>query len=414
MNPPAPPAPLQLLRALALTLVLAAASTAAAPAPCGAASSVTVLPLPSDALTPDAVFDAAAGRLHVVFGTAAKDAFYAFADAPFAQLSPPVKLNTAGLGVTTTMGERGPKLARSDADGALHAVYSDLWAPGVRTHARSVTRRDGGATWLTPLHNTPDDFFGADGLSVAAGGAGGAGKAQVVVTYHVNSSAVGPTNATSATWLFSQVSLDGGASWAAPQLVEIAGGAVPAVACSMCMTQPRFDAAGSLLIAFRSATADVREFYVVAGSALTNSFAPSKVNATPWAIDYCPMNGPTLSLLEAGKAAVDTVAYMQGDANNVFWSSSSSGYALRVPTPRSEANERYATAVASNAGDVLMVWQVGPMAVSGTATVKWACYATNGTLYERQGGVLGTSFAGTKATAVAVADAAFVVLTTAR
>lgn len=52
------------------------------------------------------------------------------------------------------------------------------------------------------------------------------------------------------------------------------------------------------------------------------------------------------------------------------------------------------------------------MAVSGTAQVNWALYDNDGTFTGQQG-ALGTSFAGTKATAWARGDALFV-MTTAR
>ena len=60
-----------------------------------------------------------------------------------------------------------------------------------------------------------------------------------------------------------------------------------------------------------------------------------------------------------------------------------------------------------------MVWQVGPMAVEGTAEVHWALYAGNGT-FGGAAGVLGTSSAGTKATAWLGAGGEFYVMTTAK
>ena len=60
------------------------------------------------------------------------------------------------------------------------------------------------------------------------------------------------TNATSATWLHTTYSLDGGATWSQPAVASIEGGA-PAVACSMCMTRAKFDEdTGKLSIVFRS------------------------------------------------------------------------------------------------------------------------------------------------------------------
>ena len=96
--------------ALASSLLYCAPVTAAAPAPCGSSSTVTVVHAPwSDCLTPDGFFDAARNRLHVVYGTATKDAIYSFSDASGASFSTPINLNDAGLSVTSTMGETRPQ-----------------------------------------------------------------------------------------------------------------------------------------------------------------------------------------------------------------------------------------------------------------------------------------------------------------
>ena len=261
-----------------------------------------------------------------------------------------------------------------------------------------------GATWTSPIQISPPAFFGIDGLGVGAGVSASEGD-QVVVSYHVNTT-MNP-NATSATWLFTQVSVDGGRTWNAPQLAAPTG--LSAVACSMCQTRPRF-ANGMLLIAFRSAVANVRDFYVLRGSALANAFTPTRINSDGWVLHECPMNGPELTLGDTTMVA----AFMTDDANHVYWSASASAagpFSGHVPTPAHEANERYPTAVSASNGDVLMVWNVGPMAVEGTALVKYACFA--GTAVT-QDVTIGTSFAGTKATAVVVGPGSFLLLTTAR
>jgi hypothetical protein len=106
---------------------------------------------------------------------------------------------------------------------------------------------------------------------------------------------------------------------------------------------------------------------------------------------------------------------MSGDSNNVFWSGFDPDAGVFTPpvgTPGGQgSNERYPTALQSS-GEVLMVWNVGPMAVEGTAEVKWALYAANGTDLAR--GSLGTSFAGTKATAWGDGGGRFNVMTTAK
>jgi len=379
--------------------------------PCGARSQVQVLRVDASWLTPDAVFDAARGRLHVVYGTPRKDAYYVWSDGSGA-FSPPTRLNTAGLGVTTTMGERGPKITLG-AGGRVVVVWADEWTgAGCRVYARSSVSADGGATWSPPASVAPG-LFGVDGLSVAAGAAGA--PPPVVATFHVNVSSGPPPGATSATYLHYALSRDGGATWDAPAVLAIDGGATPAVACSMCMTRPRFDAGtGELLVAYRAAIGNVRDHRVVrggggGGGAFANNFTTAVVNpADAWRIEYCPMNGPELSLAAPPGAAGATqlVAFMTGDANNVFFSSRAAGdgaFAGHVATPAREPNERYPTAVASAQGDTLFVWNVGPMAVEGSATVKWACYAP-GSAAAAQSGALGVAFAGTKATALDLGD----------
>ena len=387
-----------------------------APTQCGGATALQVLTVDETWLTPDVVFDAAASRLHVVYGTSDKDAYYV-QSLGGGGFSTPVKLNAAGLGVTTTMGERGPKIALA-ANNRLVVVWADLWTgPGCRVYARSVYSTDNGATWSAPVVVAPA-LFGIDGLSVAAGTYI---DNQVVATFHVNTSM--PTNASSATWLHYALSMDGGATWASPQVMSLDGGRTPAVACSMCMTRPRFDAdTGELLVAYRGAIDNVRDFRVVrAAGAEVNNFTTSVVNPRDkWVVKDCPMNGPelTLAVHDGAADATQVVAYMTGDANSVFFTTLAPGgggatWSAAVPTPFAEPNERYPTAVASRTGDVVMVWNVGPMAVSGDAAVKWACWA-QGNATATQSGVLGRSFAGTKATALALGgEGGLLIVTTA-
>ena len=139
-----------------------------APTQCGARSQLQILTVDPSWLSPDAVFDASIdGILHVVYGTADKNAYYTSSSGGV--WTAPIKLNTAGLGVTTTMGERGPKIVMGAA-GRLVVVWSDLWTgSGARTYARSSHSTDGGASWTSPVAITPEAMFGVDGLSVAAG-----------------------------------------------------------------------------------------------------------------------------------------------------------------------------------------------------------------------------------------------------
>jgi hypothetical protein len=89
------------------------------------------------------------------------------------------------------------------------------------------------------------------------------------------------------------------------------------------------------------------------------------------------------------------------------------GYRLHVGTPTGEEDALYPSAVANRNRDVLFVWQMGPMAVKGTATVKWARYDQDGRP-TGEAGMVGKSFAGTKATAFVGNDDNFYIVTTAQ
>ena len=123
------------------------------------------------------------------------------------------------------------------------------------------------------------------------------------------------------------------------------------------------------------------------------------------------MCGPELTLAPNGQSVCAFMA-----RNKVYWSIADvgmSGFRLHVGTPANETDEIYPTALANRKGEVLLVWQVGRMAVKGTATVKWARYARDGTP-TGETGVIGKSFAGTKATAFVGTDDRFYIVTTAQ
>lgn len=378
------------------------------PQPCGVNSSLQILTVDSSWLTPEAVFDSSTGRLHVVYGTTSKDAFYTSMMGDGTWTSS-IKLNTAGLQVTTTMGERGPKLAMSTSAGHLVVVWADLWTgAGCRVYARSVFSTDNGVTWSSPLIFAPN-LFGIDGLAVTAY------HQTVVATFHVNISSLPIQNASSATWLHYVISLNGGVSWGLPSIIkDVNDDEATAIACSMCMTSPHFDqSTGTLFIAYRSAENNIRDFRLVqAKDAQINSFETINFG-TQWRIPYCPMNGPELSI---NVATMETIAYMTGDENNVFWiqrNTSSGNFTRPRGTPNREPNERYASAVTSrNGGDTLLAYNVGPMAVSGDAAVKYACYAY-GNETAQQAGELGRSFAGTKPSVLALSAQSLLIITTA-
>ena len=350
-----------------------------------------------DCLVPDVHLDSN-GKLHAVWGTSDKQAYYAFsADGAGAAWSRPLRLN-GPQNVTTTMGERGPKLSGSPDGMTLAVFYADLWFPGAVTYPRFALSRDGGASWSAPALAASRPAV--DGLSGAVDASG----ALLIAFHSMDAGAPAPANASEATWLFVAASTDFGASW-----TTAAGGsrvALPVAngggaACSMCNTRVRALGGGRFTLALRSAGGNVRDHQLVTGAAadgFASAAAARAPVAAPWVYPACPMNGPELFLSGGGPAA--TLAYMSTDANAVFWVgwSGSAWTTAAVPTPRGDANARYPSAVENAAGDVLLAWQVGPMAVAGTATVKYALYSATGVPQAAET-VVGTTFAGTKATA---------------
>lgn len=382
---------------------------------CGAAAAPTKVPCPGrDCLVPDIVYDAASGVLHCVYGTSTKEAHYQQSTDGGMTWTRAVILNDARM-VTTTMGERGPKLSvPPGAKGQLiYVLWPDLWQPGVQTYARLVVSRNGGLNFSTPIQAS--DHFGIDGATMAADAEGG-----VLVAYHwLNSSYPRPPNATEATWLLARSSSDFGATWTPDAFVSTSA---TSVACSMCQMRARgTGVAGAFELVFRSAANNVREHYLLQATLnVTAQWGAHKLPYPGWSMESCPMNGPELveSLGAASPLFSSVTAFMSTDANAVFWSgrSASSGdFSTPVGTPGTSggSSERYPTAVYSpQLGQVLMVWNVGPMAVSGTAQVLWATYGEDGTP-SGESGSLGTSFAGTKATAWVDAKGGFYVMTTA-
>jgi len=278
-------------------------------------------------------------------------------------------------------------------------VWMDHWSTGVYVYARYTRSTNGGASFETL--KSVSATYGVDGVSVAADGNG-----HVNVFWHT----MVPVQSTipQATWLHTVRSANNGVSFSADTNVVITN--LSALACSMCMTRARFAADGSVNVVFRSAENNIRDFYVLKGNATSNNFTAIRVNTDNWYIDYCPMVGPEL---EPCKGDKQLCAFMSG--GHVYWAVSDSGltaFSLHVATPLNEADELFPTAVENNAGQVLFVWQVGPMSVTDSATVKWALYNINGT-YAGQQGTVGRTFSGTKTTAYVGTDNNFYIVTTA-
>ena len=367
-------------------------------AACGAARkpTVNVVQAPAQCLVPDVVVDAQ-GVLHMVYGLE-HHAYYVRSTDNGGTFTPRVQVDSTGT-VETKMGERGPKLAVG-GDGIIHVVWMDEWAPGVKTFVR-YSRSLVGGRWFE-ARKTLSAMSGVDGATVTADG-----KGNVVAFWHVMGEP--KPEVKSATWLHTARSFSNGAAFGPTERVNITN--LSGLACAMCMMRARTGADGCVYLAFRSAEGSVRDFYVLKGNPTENRFTALRVNEDNWNIDYCPMCGPELTFTPNGQSLC---AFMT--RKRVYWSISDAGmtgYRLHVGTPTSEEDEIYPSAVANRNGDVLFVWQVGPMAVKGTATVKWARYDKEGKP-TGEAGTVGQSFAGTRATAFVGGDDNFYIVTTAR
>ncbi|MCX7049742.1 MAG: sialidase family protein [Candidatus Sumerlaeota bacterium] len=359
------------------------------------AAKVTIIPAPANSLVPDAAVDSS-GALHLVFGLN-HNAWYMRSDNNGASFTAPVKVNSTGT-VETEMGERGPKLAVG-GDGVIHVAWMDDWAAGVKVYVRYSRSLDGGKTF--EARKTVSAMSGVDGATLAADGAG-----NVAAFWHVMADP--KPSEPQATWLHTARSNDNGTTFGASEKINASG--LAGIACSMCMMRARATSDGSVCLAFRNAEGNIRDFYVLKGRIAENNFTAARVNQDNWNINYCPMCGPELTFAPNGQALC---AFMS--ENKVYWAISDTGmttFSLHVATPSNETDEIFPTAIANRNGDALFVWQVGPMSTASTATVKWACYATDGS-FSGKVGTAGTSFSGTKATAFVGSDDDFYIVTTA-
>lgn len=361
-----------------------------------AAPAVQVIHLPENALVPD-VAVGEDGAVHVVYGLG-DHAWYVRSADNGVTFTAPVAVNSSGK-VQLTMGERGPKIALAK-DGAIQVVWQNRWAPGVKTHAQHARSADGGKTFTSPtqLSNVP----GVDGATLAADASG-----NVIAFWHVFDPP--QKEVRDGHWIYLARSTDNGATFAPAERLRLANG--KDLACSMCLMRARIGADGRVSLAFRTAENNIRDFYVLKSKATENAFTAIRVNQDNWHLETCPMCGPELSIDPKGDAYC---AFMS--KHKVYWSVLPAGheaFTLHVPTPENQADEIYPEAVSNGKGDVLMIWQVGPMAIDKKATVHWALYIADGA-YTGQTAQLGTTTSGTKPTALVDRDGGFHIITTAR
>ena len=361
-----------------------------------AESAVQIVRAPDTALVPDVVVDAK-GVLHMVYGLG-DNAWYVHSMDNGATFSPPVRVNSVGK-VELRMGERGPKLAVGN-DGGIHVVWADRWSQGAQCRVRYARSTNGGSSFEPVQQISP--MPGVDGATIAADDEG-----NVLVFWHVFDPP--QEEVPNGHWIYLSRSTDHGTRFAEAERVRIAN--VQDLACSMCMMRARIGDDGNVYLAFRSAEKNIRDFYVLRSRKTENDFTALRVNKDNWELKTCPMCGPELTMDGQGRAYC---AFMS--RHRVYWSSLAPGgaaFSLHVATPNNEQDEIYPSAVANRKGDVLFLWQVGPMSVTEHATVKWAIYRQDGTFTQQQG-TIGISDSGTKATAFCGADDRFYIVTTAK
>ena len=318
--------------ALSVILLLGAIASAAGIAPSNAKSSagltpVNILQCPGGdrCIAPDTAVDSA-GNIHMVYGTTDKMACYVRSSDNGATWSTPVVLNGA-QNVTTTMGERGPRIAASYSAASnqliLHVVWADLWFSGAHTFARYSQSTDGGLTWSAPTQAS--DVPAIDGLTVTAGSVGGVDVCVVVCTDQtveaqppaprplaVRSSFTTPwrdhrlptprarrgstlrSRRTAVPRSPSPRPRSGGVRLirrtrgstitfpAAQVTASLAPGEPvgPIPSCSMCMTRARV-VGGRVLFALRTAADDIRDHFLLNGTLPTISLAPMEATRVP-------------------------------------------------------------------------------------------------------------------------------------
>jgi hypothetical protein len=250
---------------------------------------VNLIAAPAGSLVPDVVMDNN-GILHMVYA-ANQNAYYIRSTDNGATYTAPVQVNSSGT-VEYNMGERGPKLSVG-SDGVIHVAWMDHWSVGVNVYARYSRSTDGGSTFENL--KTVSATFGVDGVTVAADG-----NDHVFVFWHTMVPV--QTQIPEATWLHMSRSTDNGVAFNTDTNVVITNH--NGLACSMCMTRARFASDGDICLAFRSAQDSIRDFFVLKGDVLSNSFSAIRVNYDNWKINYCPMVGPELEICkEAGNTA---------------------------------------------------------------------------------------------------------------
>ena len=345
------------------------------------ATPVQVIRLPPAAFVPDVAIDGK-GVLHMVYGEG-DHAWYVRSTDNGATFTPRVRVNSQGK-VGLTMGERGPKLALGK-DGSIHVVWGDRWSAGVQCYTRYARSVDGGKTF-EPVRQI-SAVAGDDGRTIAADADG-----TVLVFWHVFDPP--QKEVPQGHYIYFSRSADNGKTFSPAERIRITN--LKDLACSMCMMRARIGTDGNAYLAFRSAQDNIRDFYVLKGRKGENNFTALRVNEDNWKLETCPMCGPELTLDSAGRLLCTVMS-----RHRVYWAISdekNAAFTLHAATPANENDEIYPAAVANRAGEVLFVWQVGPMSTTGRATVKWAIYKRDGT-FSGQQGTVGVSTSGTKATA---------------
>ena len=150
--------------------------------------------------------------------------------------------------------------------------------------------------------------------------------------------------------LFANISKDGGATFG--PTIEIGSGVNP---CNCCTTSTTVAADGRLAILYREETNNERDMYLAMWDFEKNEATKSRISATPWKIDSCPMTYYTVARNEKGLVAAwptkGEIYFAQLNADGT------SKNPKEIKTPGASGMRSGVLALPANNGSTLVAWK---------------------------------------------------------